>query len=410
MADLNDLIAKQDETFGVFQSAILKQKEEISTIGRTSSDTAEKLTKTNEALDKFEKQIAEYVEKTAKWQQTTNDIIARLGRPGDGGGKSPDLTRDAFMTFARSGFADGELLKKDMSSSVGSEGGFLVPETLAAQINSVVFDMCPMRQLANVVTIGTSEFRQNTKKTKGSGGWVSEKGTRSETTAATFGSTLIPVHELYAMPEATSQFLADAQANIEGWLIDAIGGDLAEYENDAFTTGAGVGKPKGILGYTPAADSGYAWGAPGYIASGAAGDWAASTPAANVLNLIYALATPYHSGASFMAPRALIGELRSKVIGTDTFLFQPAGMAGGVPTFAGFPVYENPDLAAKGSNSYSMVFGNWQKAYTIVDRVGISVLRDPYTSKGSVLFYTSKRVGGDVTNFEAYKVMKFAAS
>lgn len=409
MPDITEIIQKQDEAVSAFRETVLKQREEIATIGRTSADTAEKLIKTNDALDKFEKQIAEYVEKTAKWQQTTNDIIARLGRPGDGGGKSPDITRDAFLNFARSGAADGELLKKDLSSSVGSEGGFLVPETLAAQINSVVFDMCPMRQLANVVTIGTDSFRQNTKKTKGSGGWVSEKGTRSETTAATFGSTLIPVHELYAMPEATSQFLADAQANIESWLINEIGGDLAEIENDAFTVGTGAGKPKGILGYTPTADSGYAWGAPGYVLSGGAGDWAASAPAQYILSLIYALATPYHAGAAFMAPRALMGEMRSKVIGTDTFLWAP-GNAGGPPTFDGFPIYENPDLAAKGSASYSLVFGNWQKAYTIVDRVGISVLRDPYTSKGSVLFYTSKRTGGDVTNFEAYKVMKFSSS
>lgn len=408
MPDLTELTSVIEELTSEFRSSIKKQHAEIAANGRTSADTVESITKTNDALCLLEKQVASMKNEVAT-KQDMDDMFVRLSRPGEGGAQNIDLTKAAFLNFARTGFADGELLKKDLSSSVGSEGGFLVGETLATQINSIVLDACPMRQLANVVTIGTDSFRQNTKKTKGSGGWVSEKGTRSETTALTFGSTLIPVHELYAMPEATSQFLADSQANIESWLIGEIGGELAEIENDAFTVGSGAGKPKGILGYTPTADSSYAWGAPGYILSGGAGDWASSTPAANVLNLIYALATPYHSGASFMAPRAVIGELRSKVIGTDTFLFQP-GAAGQVPTFAGFPVYENPDLAAKGSNSYSLVFGNWAKAYTIVDRVGISVLRNPFATMGSVLFYTSKRVGGDVTNFEAYKVMKFASS
>jgi HK97 family phage major capsid protein len=296
--------------------------------------------------------------------------------------------------------------------SVGSnpDGGYVVPLEIEQTIDRVLAKASPIRALATVRQIGGNVYRKPISINDPGTGWVAETDARPQTSTPTLAALDFPALELYAMPAATQTLLDDAQVDIEQWLADEVQIVFAEQEGAAFVNGNGTTQPKGILSYTNVADGSWSWGSIGYIASGAAGGFASSNPSDALLDLAYAPKQAYRANATWVMNRKVEAAIRKFKDTTGNYIWQPAAAAAQSATLFGFPVAVAEDMPDITANSYSIAFGDFARGYLVVDRVGIRVLRDPYSAKPYVLFYTTKRVGGGVQNFEAIKLMKFAAS
>ena len=215
------------------------------------------------------------------------------------------------------------------------------------------------------------------------------------------------------MPSATQKVLEDAVLDLESWLAMKVADKFARGENAAFVSGNGILKPMGILSYTMSSnpDSSRAWSQWQYVATGTSAGFGTTTNGTDkLIDLIYSLKAGYRNNARFFMSRGTVGAVRKLKDGQGNYIWQPALTAGQPSSLMGFPLVEGEDMPAIAADSYSIGFGDFAEAYTIVDRVGTSVLRDPYTTKGSVLFYSRKRTGGGAVNFEAAKFLKFGTS
>ncbi len=307
--------------------------------------------------------------------------------------------------------------------SVGSdpEGGYFVPATMSSRIIKRIFETSEMRAVASVISIGTDALEYPLDLQDGiSGGWVGETDTRGDTGNPKVGEGRIPVFEQFAQPKVTQKLLDDAVVDIEGWLINKTTDKMVRTENTAFVSGDGVNKPRGFLDYKSAAvttkDATRAWGKLQYKATGSAGDFGTSgSPARDnvdgLIDLIYAMKPQYRSGAVWAANRATIAEARKLKDVDGNYLWTMGNIQTGQPsTLLGYGITELEDMPDIASGEFAMAFANFREGYQIVDRQGIRLLRDPYTSKPFVKFYITKRVGGDVVNFDAIKLLKFASS
>jgi HK97 family phage major capsid protein len=241
-------------------------------------------------------------------------------------------------------------------------------------------------------------------------GWVGETDARTQTTSPVLDALSFPAMELYAMPAATASLLEDSAVNLDQWIAQEVEQVFAQQEGAAFVSGDGSNKPQGFLSYTTVANGSWSWGNIGYIASGAAGAFAGSNPADALIDLVYAVKAGYRQNGNFVMNRRTQAAVRKFKDTTGQYLWQPPAIAGGKASLMTFPVIEAEDMPDIAANSLSIAFGDFGRGYLVVDRAGVSVLRDPYTAKPYVLFYTTKRVGGGVQDFDAIKVMKFAAS
>ena len=270
----------------------------------------------------------------------------------------------------------------------------------------------PIRAIANVVRTGTAGYRKLVTTGATVAGWASETGARAETATPTFQEIAPPSGELYANPAASQAMLDDAQFDVEAWLSGEIAREFAYAEGAAFISGNGTNKPKGFLTYTTTneADAVRAFGSLQYVASGAAGGFAASNPQDRLIDLVQALRAPYRQGATFVMNSATLARIRKFKTADGAFLWQPALAAGQPATLLGYPVVEAEDMPDVAADSLSIAFGNFTHGYVIAERSDTSILRDPFTNKPFVNFYAVKRIGGAVANSEAIKLMKFAAS
>ena len=286
-------------------------------------------------------------------------------------------------------------------------GGFTVPEEMDATIDRIAETVSAMRRICKVMTIGTSTYKKLVNQGGASSGWVAEKAARAETDTPTLKEIAINTKELYAMPAATQILLDDSSVNIASWLGDEVSIEFAEEESEAFLSGNGVGEPKGLEAYSTVANASYSWGKVGYIASGAA---AALSNADKLFDLQHALKAVYRNGASFLMNDSTLLHLRKFKDGEGNYLWRPGLIEGKPDTLLGKTIEIDDNVANIGAGAYPIWFGNFKRAYLIVDRIGTRVLRDPYTSKPYILFYTTKRVGGGIVMYEAIKAMKIAAS
>jgi HK97 family phage major capsid protein len=214
--------------------------------------------------------------------------------------------------------------------------------------------------------------------------------------------------ELYAMPAATSALLDDSAVNIEEWIAEEVRDSFALQEGTAFVTGNGTAKPKGFLDYTKVAQGSWSWGNVGFISTGVDAAFPASDPGDKLIDLVYAVKSGYRANGTFVFNRATQSVIRKMKDGEGNYLWQPAAKAGDASMLMGFPVAESEDMPTMAEDSYSVAFGDFRRGYLIVDRVGIRILRDPYSAKPYVKFYTTKRVGGGIQDFDAIKLLKFA--
>lgn len=316
----------------------------------------------------------------------------------------------AFDAYARRGNATPADMKAALSVGSDPDGGFWVPPDKTGRIVQLVYETSPMRQVASVQSIGTDKLEGVLDLDEAaSGGWVSETGARPESATPQIGRWEIPVHEQYANPKTTQKLLDDAMVDVGAWLEKKIAEKLARVENKAFIDADGAGKPRGFLTYTAGVPTKSAWGKIEQVNSGASGAFAATDPGDKLIDFVFKLKAAYRAGAVWLMARSTVAAARKLKDGQGNYLWQPDFTSLQGSRLLGFPITEAEDMPAIAANSLSIAFGNFKEGYQIVDRIGIRVLRDPYTGKPYVQFYTTKRVGGDVVNTEAIKIMKFAA-
>ncbi len=371
----------------------------------------------DDRLDQIEKRMSADVittEKVDRINKALDEMILKSRRPlmGTDAKAEPTEHKKAFDTYIRKGETHGlaSLEAKAMSVGYGPDGGYLVPPEVEAAIGRLLSKASPMRQICDVRQISASVYNKPFNTNGITTGWAAETGARPQTNSATLASLQYPTLELYAMPAATQALLDDSIVNIDEWVAREVETVFAEQETDAFLNGDGITRPKGMLAYTKVAQSAWTWGNTGYIATGVAAAFPAVNPTDKIVDLIYALKAGYRQNARFLLSRATQAQVRKFKDAQGNYLWQPAATTDGNAMLLNFPVVESeymPDIA---TDTFSMGFGDFKRGYLIVDRVGIRILRDPYSTKPYVLFYTTKRVGGGMQDFDAVKLMKFGVS
>ena len=209
------------------------------------------------------------------------------------------------------------------------------------------------------------------------------------------------------MPAATAALLDDGIVDMDSWIASEVETAFAEQESQAFVTGDGVAKPRGFLDYPTVAEASWAWGRLGQIATGVSGAFPASNPSDILMDLMYALKSGYRQNASWVMSRQSQSAIRKLKDTTGNYLWTPPAAVGERAMLMGFQLVEAEHMPDISANTKSIAFGDFQRGYLVVDRVGVRILRDPYSAKPYVLFYTTKRVGGGVQDFDAIKILKF---
>ncbi|WP_027967314.1 phage major capsid protein [Halomonas halocynthiae] len=336
--------------------------------------------------------------------------LKSANRPGRTGGEEASEHKAAFESFVRKGREEGlrELEQKALQTGTDDDGGYAVPEELDRSILELLRDESPMRQVCNTITVSTPDFKKLVNLGGAGSGWVGETAARPETNTPTLAQIAAHMGEIYANPQATQTSLDDVFFNAEAWLQSEVAVEFAEREGAAFLLGDGTNKPKGVLSYTMAEtpDATRAFGTLQNILSGTAGDFTGD----DLLRLIYSTKRGYRAGATFMLNMMTLFKVRTMKDSEGNYLWRPGLQEGQPSSLLGYGVTENEDMPTAAADAHAVSFGNFQRGYTIVDRIGTRVLRDPYTNKPYVGFYTTKRVGGMLTDSQAIKVLTLSAA
>lgn len=366
---------------------------EIAKSGQASALTEEKLAKANEHMDKLQAQI--------------DGLKVAMSRPGMGGGVDPEaemkaksaLERKAvgeYMRRGEKGMSAEEL--KALSTDDNANGGYFITQERSGEIVKKLFESSPMRQLADVQTIGGKSLEILQDLDEAGSAWAGETESRSTSSTPTLKMIEIFLHELVAKPKATQAMLDDGGIDVEAWLASKVVEKFGRDEASAFVNGNGIKKPRGFLTYA----SGTGFGQIEQVVSGSA----ATITADGLIDLQSALKEGYQGNATWMMKRTTRGAVR-KLKGSDNnYLWQPGLVLGAPDLILGRPVVLADDMPALGAGALSVAYGDFKQGYQIIEKLGVRTLRDPFSAKPYVEFYTTKRVGGDVKNFEAIKIGK----
>ena len=298
------------------------------------------------------------------------------------------------------------------STNSGADGGYAVPKVIDGMIDSLLVNISPIRRIANVVQVSTTDYHKLVNLRGTASGWVGETAARSATNSPTLSDIKPPMGELYANLQASQQSLDDVFFNMESWIADQISTEFARAEGAAFVSGNGTNQPTGFLTPTFAAtdDASRTFGQLQYVPTGVAGAWAASNPTDILFTLVSKMKAGYREGSVFVTNKALLFELAAFKDTGGRYIFTPVTAPGVPETLLGYPVIEAEDVPARAANALGLVFGNFKEGYTIVDRIGTRIVRDPFSNKPYIGFYVTKRVGGTVINSEAIKAVKFSVT
>lgn len=390
-ADVKNMIEEVNKAFAAFKEENNKQLEAVKA-GLPASDHAEKLARIDTDVSTLQAAIDEANSKIA---------AAAMNGGGAGGLKDKEYS-DSFQAHMKRGEVQASLNK-----GAADEGGYLAPVEWDRTITDRLVQVSPMRQLATVQTIGTAGFNKLYNNRGTTSGWVGETAKRPETATPKFGSLDFTTGELYANPSATQRMLDDAEVNLEAWLAQEVQAEFALQEGIAFLTGDGTNKPHGLLTYAEGAANAarHPWGAIGVTPSGEVGKITADA----IIDLIYSMKSEYAGNASFTLNRNTLGLVRKLKDGQGNYLWQPSYVAGQPSTIAGYSAVEMAGMPDVAADALSIAFGDFKKGYLIIDRIGVRVLRDPFTNKPYVQFYTTKRVGGGVNDPDAIRFLKIAS-
>jgi HK97 family phage major capsid protein len=339
-------------------------------------------------------------------QKAIDELNIKLAAQGvsvdDGKAKSEPGYIDAFKAFMRKGTD----IEASMKKAVDGDGGYLAPVEWDRTITDKLKRVSMIRQKARQISISSAGFKKLFNDRAVGSGWVGEVAARPETSTPTIGTLDFTPGELYANPAISQGLLDDAEVDLEAWLASEVDTEFARQEGIAFLGGDGVNKPFGILTYvTGAANAArHPWGAIGVRNS----TQAASFTADSVLDLIMDLPVEFRGQGEFYVSNEFLRVARKLKDGQGNYLWQPSYVAGAPQSLAGYAVNEMPDMPTVAANNIIALFGDMEATYLVVDRIGIRVLRDPYTNKPFVHFYTTKRVGGGVFNPEPMKALRAA--
>jgi HK97 family phage major capsid protein len=402
--DLKDAFDDFLGAFGAFREANDERLAELERKLSADVVTEEKVSRINAALDSQKRLLDRLVLKGSR---------PDLGSPGPGRALEASEHKAAFEVYVRSGEMTGlkRLEAKAVSTVTSPDSGYLAPPEVEAEIGRRLAIVSPIRGIAGIRTVSSNVYRKPFATTGFTTGWVGEADARTETNTPTLVELEYPVMELYAMPAATQTLLDDTAIDIDQWIASEVEMAFAEQESAAFVNGDADKKPKGFLDYTTAAEASWTWGKLGYVITGVSADFAADPDASDVLvDAVYALKAGYRQNAYFVMNRKTQGAIRKLKDDTGNYIWSPPATAEARATILNFPVAEAEDMPDIGADSLSIAFGDFSRGYLIVDRLGVRVLRDPYSQKPYVLFYTTKRVGGGVQDFDAIKLVKFGTA
>lgn len=434
LIEIKKVIDQQGETFEQFKKAndaLLAAKAE----GKAVGDLEAKVAKMSADLDKFSEVKAAVDELIAKAKRpdlgtdkkAEQDAIELKGFnlalraeyqakgkafPGEFDAKLYSEYKSGFLKVM-AGVAVEALNsdeRKAMSAGSDPDGGYLLPNSTQGRVVMKLYEQSIMRQICDVQTISTEKIEGVADTGEADAGWVAELGTRSDTTTPTVGRWEIAAHELYAMPKVSQKLIDDAATDVEAWLAGKVADKFARVEGAAFWQGTGVGQPKGLTMYTTAAtaDGSRSWGQFEHVVSGANGDFH-TTQFDPIHTLMGAFKDHFLPNAQFVMRRAVRTSARKlKESTTNRYLWEPGMQVGAPERLMGYPARVDEYMPTLATGSLSLAFGDFRQAYTIVDRIGIRTLRDPYTAKPYVVFYSTKRTGGGAANFEAVKFLKFS--
>ena len=446
--NIETLLKQQGEAFDAFKATMGDIDKEVKKLGNADGLLTDRLQKIEASLDDAVEAKAALEAKIAAERKDREELELKLGRMNISGHSEESAKReleiksfndtlasiaagrnrgfqpldgkgyDAYKAAQDHFFREGkENLTADevKTLSVGSDpdGGYYVTPDLSGRIVKKVYETSPVRQYVSAVNISTDALEGIEDLGEAGAGYAGETAQGSDTTTPQVGKWRIPVYWIDTEPKATQQLLDDAAVDVEPWLPGKVSDKFARFEETEVVTGAS--KIRGFVsGYATAADSGsgVTWGNIGYVYTGVSSDFAAADKGDKIYELIGTLKNQYLANAAFFTRRSVITKIRQfKVSGTGTaYLWEPSFQMGQPERIAGYPVVRMEDMPALASGSLSMAFGDLREAYQIVDRMGIRVMRDPFTSKPFIKFYTTKRTGGGVVNFEAIKLMKFGTS
>ncbi len=401
--DLKDAFGEFMATFEAFKDSNDEKLAQLESRLGADIVTAEKVDRISHALDRQKRAL--------------DDLALKRARPALGGsGRTvPSEHKAAFDAYMRSG--DDRALRaldqKAMSINLGGsgqDGGYLVPDETEAEIGKRLAALSPIRSIASVRQVSAAVLKKPFSVTGPAVGWVAETATRPQTNTATLSELSFPTMELYAMPAATASLLDDAVVDLDQWISSEVEAAFAEQEGAAFVSGDGTNKPTGFLSSTLVAESAWAWGKIGYLLTGVAGDWPASDPSDILIDTVYALKAGYRQNANWVMNRKTQAAIRKMKDADGNYLWQPPAAPGQRAMLMGFPLVEAEDMPDIDADETPIAFGDFSRGYLVVDRAGVRVLRDPYSAKPYVLFYTTKRVGGGVQDFDAIKLLKFGTA
>lgn len=434
LKDIAQTLKEQGEAFEQFKSAndaLVKAKAE----GKAVADLEAKVATLSAALDTLSdaKAAIEELQKKANRPDLGTDseskalaeevkgfnIALRADFQTKGKAAPQELDAKAYTDYKSAFFkmAAGVRLEhmssdeqKAMQAGSDPDGGYMLPHSTVGRMVTKLFEQSIMRQVATVQSISTDKIEGLLDLNDADAGWVSELGARSDTSTPQVGKWEIQAHEMYAMPKASQKVLDDAATDVEGWLAGKVADKFARVEGTAFWAGTGTGQPRGLASYTTAAtaDSSRAWGQFEHVVTGANGAFH-TTQFDPVHTLIGALKDQYLNNAQFIMRRAVRTAARLlKESTTNRYLWEPGMQVGAPEKLMGYPVRVDEYMPALATSSLSLAFGDFREAYLVVDRMGIRTLRDPFTAKPYVVFYSTKRTGGGAVNFEAVKFLKFS--
>ena len=316
----------------------------------------------------------------------------------------------AFEAYVRGGEADGlKRLEAKMAVASGPDGGYLVPMNAEREILRRMASASPIRAIATVRQVSTATFKKAYSPVGAAAGWTGIAPGPGAAAPQQLSDLTFPTFELFAQPAAPQTLLDDASVDIERWIAEEAEVSFAEQEGAAFITGDGVNKPQGFMAVPQVANTSWAWGSLGTVKTGASGAFPTLDAAETLVDLVYALKSGYRQNASFVMNRKTQSEVRKIKDASGQYVWLPPSTVGATATLMTFPVVEAEDMPDIAANASAIAFGDFRRGYLVVDRMGIRILRDPYSAKPYVLFYTTKRVGGGVQDFAAIKLLKFAA-
>lgn len=406
LADLKQSIADMAKAWEAFKTKNDERLTQVEKKGSADVVTREEVDRINKAIDEHKANV--------------DKALAALKRPRlDDGRSKKEMTPEQveystkFEDFFRKGDEAGlrDLERKALSTQVDPDGGFTVRPEMESAIDQTLKEVSPIRAIAGQRTIGTGTYKKLVNVHGTASGWVGETDSRAQTAASQLKEEEFPVGEIYAMPAATQTLLDDSVVNIDQWIADEVNLEFAAQEGAAFVNGDGVKKPRGFLAYPNVADGSWVFGKIGYVATGVSAGFAGTDPGDKLIDLAFAVKAGYRTGSRWVMSRKTLAEVRKLKDGDGNYLWQPSFQATGLNiSLIGYGVTEAEDMPAIAANSFSIAFGDFRRGYLVIDRVGVRVLRDPYTAKPYVLFYTTKRVGGGVQNFECIKLLKFGTS